>query len=81
MCVWGGPPLSLKIDLRPHYENIPHLRDLFCSTLGIKGPVWEDLVKGLEVLTWKMETTGHQVEAFYSYMFNNPMTSTTEEIR
>lgn len=70
-CVWGGPRVSHKWDLQPHYETNIELRVLLCSHLDIKPPSLDDLLMELILLKKDPETAVGQTEQIYSYISEN----------
>jgi hypothetical protein len=67
-CVWGGPQLTHKWNLQPHYENDAELRVLLCSHLDIKSPSLDDLMMELVLLKTNPATAVGQIEQIYSYI-------------
>ena len=69
-CVWGGPPLSFKFDLRPHYQEDTLSCHLLDSILNIGAPSWTDVTENLRALATESTTTSQNVEPFYAYIFS-----------
>jgi hypothetical protein len=70
-CVWGGPRVSHKWNLQPHYETDIELRVLLCSQLDIRPPTLDDLLRELILLKTDPEIALGQTEQIYSYMSEN----------
>jgi hypothetical protein len=67
-CVWGGPKVSKKWNLQPHYENDADLRVLLCSHLGVKAPTLDDLLTELVLIKTNPTIAVGQIEQIYSYI-------------
>jgi hypothetical protein len=67
-CVWGGPRVTHKWNLQPHYETDIELRVLLCSHLDIRPPSLDDLLRELILLKTNPETAVGQPEQIYSYI-------------
>jgi hypothetical protein len=73
-CFWGnpdfeGPRLGFKRDLQREYKGNKTMTTLCKSVLGLTGPSWDDLVRGLNELKGRDVIPKH-IEDIYGYMFH-----------